>query len=94
MTNTLLDISRKLDGENLHELVISSYEMAVARLLGRDARRIMSAFTRQVVLDILNEEQSTDGQLRLVGDMLIGAEGSADSILSLLKEFHAGINEA
>lgn len=80
--------------ENLIELVCSAYEMAVARLLGRDAGRMMTAATRQIVLDILSAEQNIDGRLRLVGDMLVGSDESADFVLALLKELHEGINEA
>jgi predicted nucleotidyltransferase len=77
--------------ENLEWVVTSEYELAVARLLGRDAGRMMTPGTRQVLLDILEEESREDGQLRLVSDMLTGSAHDADFILAQIQQFRQGI---
>ncbi|MFZ1730560.1 MAG: nucleotidyl transferase AbiEii/AbiGii toxin family protein [Bacteroidota bacterium] len=82
------------DEESLIDLVTSEHEMAVARLLGRDAGRTMNPATRKVVLGILEAEQNTEGQLRLVGDMLVGSDQGADFVLALIKHFRQGISDA
>ncbi|MDT8322949.1 MAG: nucleotidyl transferase AbiEii/AbiGii toxin family protein, partial [Bacteroidota bacterium] len=79
--------------ENIVALATSQYEMAVARLLGRDVGRMVTAPTRQVVREILEAEMNIDGQMRLVSDMLIGSEDGADVVLGLLKEFRNGLND-
>jgi len=77
--------------ENLEEVVTSEYELAVAQLLGRDAGRMMTAVTRNVVLGILEEELRSDGLLRLVGDMLTDSVQGADFVMAQIRHFRQGI---
>ena len=65
--------------------------MAVARLLGRDAGRLVNADTRRIVLAILNTELLTDGNLRLLSDMLTGSSERAELVLELLGSFRQGV---
>lgn len=77
--------------ENLFDEGDSEYELAVARLLGRDVGRILSAVTKQHVLALLEGEQAVDGQLRLVSDMLDDSVQNADFVLAQLGHFQQGI---
>ena len=79
------------DEENLFSEENAKYAPAVARLLGRDAGQLVNADTMMVVLDVLDKELDIDGDLRLLGDILIGSGERADVILDLLKSFRKGV---
>ena len=77
--------------ENLLDEGNTEYELAVARLLGRDVGRILSAGTRQHVLALLEGERAVDGPLRLVNDLLVDSVQNAEFVLAQLGHFQQGI---
>jgi predicted nucleotidyltransferase len=79
------------DEENLFSEEEAEYAPAVARLLGRDAGRLVSPDTTRVVLAVLDREVDMDGDLRLLGDMLAGSDERADVLLELLGHFRQGV---
>ncbi len=69
------------------------YDLASARLLGRDVQDICTPAMRSTMLGILAEELSNNSALRLLGDMMNYDEPSAESVFQLLKQFQRGIEE-
>ena len=69
------------------------YELASARLLGRDIRKIISDATRDAITAILTKEMDTESRLRLVTDIARARLGTAQHILSLLDSIAHGITE-
>jgi predicted nucleotidyltransferase len=70
------------------------YELASARLLGRDIRKVINESTRQAVIAILTKETDTETQMRLVTDIAKARLGEARDILALLAALRRGISEA
>ncbi len=72
------------------------YDLASARILGRDAGKICSEEAFRLINRILEREFETDSQFKLVGDMT-GDRMYDDALpsknLDLLKQFHIGLKE-
>lgn len=88
---------RLYDSDNdLLAVVDADYELASARLLGRDVHKLCEPATIDLVSRILDEETSDDSTLRLLADMMRGRayeEQAAQKVFDLLKHFHAGLKE-
>lgn len=72
------------------------YDLAGARLLGRDAGKICSVEALKAVNQIMEKEFKDDSQFRLVGDMSgnrVYNNMLPSKILDFLKQFHIGLNE-
>ena len=71
------------------------YEMASARILGRDLSRILSEETRSVVESWLSEETNTQAQTFLTAMVRNQANyhGDSDIALKMLKSLSQGLSE-
>jgi predicted nucleotidyltransferase len=72
------------------------YDLASARILGRDSGKICSEEAFRLVNGILEREFEIDSQFKLVGDMTgdrMYDDTLPSKILDLLKQFHLGLNE-
>lgn len=71
------------------------YVLAGSRLLGRDIARMLSPYTKGMVVKILDKETGEQNRYRLVENMMYkGAEGrDFDMALRLLEELKTGILE-
>jgi len=84
------------EDRDLHEVEQFDFEVASARLLGRDVRKISSPETIGAVVQILERETSEDSKFRLLGDMVGNErydERAGEKGLTLLKQFKIGIQE-
>ncbi|MEN8194773.1 MAG: hypothetical protein ABFS12_18275 [Bacteroidota bacterium] len=72
------------------------YELASARVLGRDIARTVMKETLNWIVRILKREISPDDEFRLIGDLtaMISAENPSDIALSYLESVYKGIIES
>lgn len=86
----------RLYGEET-DLLEQDYELASARLLGRDIGGIVDTKLEKEIIKILEEETKEEGQYRLIIDMMKGNMPrfyEFDSILPVIRELETGILES